>query len=363
MAAPIELMWVARTISLLEKDDWEQRPLPGRRRVAPWVDSKRTRDRFGLTPEQFRAYRQTGSYGGYRRAFRKWPGLTLGDGWTPGQHSVALANWLDGKLNGARLQLADDLGRGAKMALGKEQTWWLRQWANFSHSDKSSDLKNTLPRQRGDFFVLPEAQLLKPIIFGDDASGQKRLLMVQAIAISKGGDLETLRHHLSQHFHTDPTIARLAAFSRLADAGLAAMDLVAQALNGQPEIALTEVARQKAAKGICKTLHAAAQDWLAEPDMVLRHADAAARFATAISTADPIKCLGKLLRHHETYGGGLRWFVLRNDRVEAVHLRATEVARYGFRLWSLCRLAVQCGVLASMPKALHDDTDWEDQDA
>ena len=78
---PLELMWVARTVSILTKnDEWRERSLPGQRRVAPWV-KKQSADQFGMTPQQFRAYRQTGVYGGYRRAFRKWPGMTVhGDG-------------------------------------------------------------------------------------------------------------------------------------------------------------------------------------------------------------------------------------------------------------------------------------------
>lgn len=357
---PLELMWVARTISLLEKDDWKQRPLPGRRRVAPWL-TKQTADRFGMTAEQFRAYRQTGTYGGYRRAFRKWPGLTTGDGWTPGSQSIALARWLDSKLKGASLQLGSDLSRSAKLGRGKEQTWWLNHWPTFAQSDKVAEL-NTLPRKRGDFSVLPEAQLLKPLLFGNDSSGMRRLAMVQAIAKSNATEPQMLCQYLSRHFQNDPTITRLAAFSRLADAGLAAMDLVAQVLNGQPEVALTEVARLGAAKGICKELHAAALAWLAEPVMALRHVDAAGRFAQAITTDQPIACLRQLLRHHETYGGGLRWFVLRDDHVEARTPSTSVAARYGFRLWSLCRLAVQCGVLTTMPKALHDDTDWEEDE-
>lgn len=45
---PLELMWVARTISVLEKEDWKQRPLAGRRRVGPWVEKQST-ERFGMS--------------------------------------------------------------------------------------------------------------------------------------------------------------------------------------------------------------------------------------------------------------------------------------------------------------------------
>ncbi|WP_210546738.1 hypothetical protein [Rhodoferax sp. PAMC 29310] len=71
------------------------------------------------------------------------------------------------------------------------------------------------------------------------------------------------------------------------------------------------------------------------------------------ASAVPLECFRQLLRHHETYGGGLRWFILRDAHIEARTLSIGEASRYGFRLWALCRLAVQCGVLTNMPKSLH----------
>src|SRR5947209_8662667 len=73
---PLELMWVARTIGLAG-EDWRDRSLAGQRRMWPWYrDGKVFANRFGMTVDQFRAYRQTGMYGGYRLAFRKWPEMT-----------------------------------------------------------------------------------------------------------------------------------------------------------------------------------------------------------------------------------------------------------------------------------------------
>jgi len=372
---PLELLWVARTISLLKTDteDWKQRPLSGRRRVAPWVNGNMKADRFGMTPKQFQAYRQTGPYGGYRRAFRKWPGLTTGDGWTPGPQSVALARWLDDKLKGARLQLAEDVSRSAKMARNKEgrdseNKWWLEHWQTFDQAGKAAEL-NTLPRQRGDFSELAEAVLLKPLIFGQDAAGDKRLTIVQSIAKSGATDHVSLCQYLSQHFSSDPTIARLATFSRLADAGLDAMNYINEALKREPKVALADIARGGAAKEVCKALQAVAQAWLevqagsAAQATTLRHADTADRFAqTMAASAVPLDCFRQLLRHHETYGGGLRWFVLRDGHVEARTLSKGEASRYRFRLWALCRLAVQCGVLTKMPKALQDDIEPDNND-
>jgi hypothetical protein len=350
---PLELMWVARTITLLEKEDWKQRSLAGQRRVAPWIN-KQSIVRFGMSPEQFRAYRQTGTYGGYRRAFRKWPGMTAGDGWTPGPKTMALAKWLDAKLKGAQLKFGDDLGRSAKTGRGKECSWWLNHWKEFAQSGKDAEV-NTLPRQKNDFTVLPEAEILKPIIFGDDPRGQKRVKVVRAIQKSVATNHLELCQYLSIQFKDDPIIARLYSFSRLADAGMAAMDVIAEVLRDKPDIALKDAAQHKNAVSVCKELLAAAQAWSKVPAMQMRHIETAHRFADAITTDQPIECFRVLLRHHETYGGGLRWFVLRNGRVEARTPPTNSASRYGFRLWSLCRLATQCGVLKTMPKALLDE--------
>jgi hypothetical protein len=144
---PLELMWVARTIAIAE--DWRDRSLAGQRRVRPWYeDYGRSSDRFGMSTDQFRAYRQTGMYGGYRVAFRKWPGMTTGgDGWTPAKATRDLAKWLDGKLGAARPPWRMHAGdgdddnlstRSAKLGRGEEHHWWLRQWTILSSTDSSN---------------------------------------------------------------------------------------------------------------------------------------------------------------------------------------------------------------------------------
>ncbi len=357
---PLELLWVARTITLLEKDDWKQRSLAGQRRVAPW-NNKKSADRFGMSPEQFRAYRQTGMYGGYRLAFRKWPGMSSGDGWTPGQKTRALAKWLDTKLKGAQLNLDDELGRSAKTGRSKECNWWLNHWKEFAQSGKDADV-NTLPRRKNDFVVLPEAELLKPIIFGDDVRGQRRVKVVRSIQQSTATSHLELCKHLSREFKDIPEIARLYSFSRLADAGIAVMAHIAAVLGDKSHVELKEVAKHKDAASVCKELRAAAQTWFKEPDMRMRYIESAHRFAAAITSEKPIDCLRAVLEHHKQYGGGLRWFVLCNGKVEARTPPANSISRYGFRLWPLCRLATQCGVLKTMPKVLHDESAYLDEE-
>src|SRR5690606_25933103 len=54
---PLELMWVARADA--NAADWRERPLSGQRRVRPWYQDGGMRpERFGMSDEQFRAYRQ-----------------------------------------------------------------------------------------------------------------------------------------------------------------------------------------------------------------------------------------------------------------------------------------------------------------
>lgn len=355
---PLELMWVARTIALLEKDEWKKRSLAGQRRVVPWYAEGKKADRFGMSPEQFRAYRQTGMYGGYRRAFRKWPGMTVhGDGWTPGPASRQLADWLDKKLNRARLHLGDEINTRSQ---GKEHGWWLKSWVAFDQPGGSA-FENTLPRPKEKFEVLPEAEVLKPLIFGDDPQGQKRRRVALSTQKATAKNHLELCKHLSNEFRVDPVIARFHDFSRLADAGIAAMDHISKALRAadKPYVALKEAAQHNGAAAICKELMASAQAWLKGAEVQLPHIETAHRFAGAITDTNgqPIECLRALLQHHETHGGGLRWFELRDGKIIPLALPSPErpATRYGFRLWSLCRLATQCGVLKTMPAALHDD--------
>jgi hypothetical protein len=365
---PLELMWCARTIALAEDD--RERPLPGRRRVEPWYGDYSARgycpDRFGMSVDQFRAYRQTGSYGAYRVAFRKWPEMTIGgDGWTPGSATNQLAKWLEGKLGSARpkWQLygghgADEAvsSRSAKIGRSDECRWWLNNWDNFDNG--ASRIEETLPRPRAEFGVLPEAHLLNPIIFG---RGGKRRRKV-AMEIAKCGDKDHIGicRHLGREFkNEEPALALLPRFSRLADAGVAAMEVIARSLGGKSQISIAEAASSSSAKRVCEELYAAARNWQSGDDLSLRHIETAHRFANAIQSAEPIECFTTLLQHHEVYGGGLRWFVLRSGRVEPRMPPLTNTSGYGFRLWSLCRLATQCGVIKKMPAGLREEAEEE----
>jgi hypothetical protein len=293
-----------------------------------------------------------------------------GDGWTPGPATIKLASWLDERLGAARPAWPlhagdgeeDNLStRSAKLGRGDEYRWWVRQWTTFDEGGRSA-ADNTLPRRKNDFAILPEAKLLKPLVFGDDGNGLRRQEVAREVAGSATTDHIGVCEYLGRVFASDRTITLLPRFSRLADAGMVAMDLISKSLQNKIHVDLADVAALPEAAALCEELTAAAQEWRKDTQMQFRHIETAHRFASAIPSARPIECLRGLLDHHERYGGGLRWFVLRNGRVEPCTPWRGGSSRYRFRLWSLCRLATQCGVLSDMPHALlGDDEAKEDE--
>jgi hypothetical protein len=194
-----------------------------------------------------------------------------GDGWTPATATNKLADWLDAKLGAARPEwplhggLSDEgspLKRSAKLSVGAEDRWWLDKWCSFDRRGRNAD-ENTLPRERDDFKSLPEVDLLKPIIFKTkDGTGVRRTQVARQIAESSASDHLEVCMHLARVFRDSPVIAHLPRFSRLADAGMEAMDLMARALVQNGKLFLADVAALPEAKPICKELFDAAQAWL-----------------------------------------------------------------------------------------------------
>ncbi|MBL0156821.1 MAG: hypothetical protein IPP47_06915 [Bryobacterales bacterium] len=311
-----------------------------------------------MSEDQFRAYRQTGMYGGYRLAFRKWPGMTLrGDGWTPGLATNQLAKWLDDKMGAAGVPWpihagdGDENGlstRSAKLSRGKECEWWLRKWGGFSRQSDDT-CEDILPSRKRDFGVLPEAGLLKPRIFGSDPNGRRRFEVAQAVVNGRATEHIEICEHLARVFRDQPAITLLPRFSRLADAGIMVMELIAEALQKESSVPLEDLAALPTAKAICEELVAASREWLREAELQVRHIETANRFANWIPGTDPFECLRAVIQYHEVYGGGLRWFVLREGRIEPRTVPRGGSSRYRFRLWALCRLAAQCGAIRKMP--------------
>ncbi len=98
---PLELLWVDRTL----KAGQNTGQLRGRRSIERWRKDDLIPSNFAMSPDQFRRYRQVGTYGAYRVVLRTMPGLTTGDGWTPEDTSLKLARLVNDTLpGGARLK-------------------------------------------------------------------------------------------------------------------------------------------------------------------------------------------------------------------------------------------------------------------
>ncbi len=364
---PLELMWVARTMQLA--DDWKKRPLSGQRSVKPWIDNaSKKNDAFGMTSDQFRAYRQTGMYGGYRVAFRKWPNLTVsGDGWTPGEATQKLAKWLDRKLGKTTRPIwaISDSENLPSSRWGswkdQEHRWWLKEWPTYAIQGTNAE-QNTLPRPRNEFEQLPEAEILNPIIFGDDPSGAKRRSIAEKIEAARASDHQAICEQLGRSVPDDQPLRLLPFFSHLADAGMVAMEFVGKTLGSNPKIKFNEILSRGGVQSVCAELYEAAQAWPRDTKIGLRFLESIHQFADAFDDNSPAAVLRSLLEHHRQFGGGRRWFVLNGDLVEPCSAFSKLPFRYRFRLGALCRLAVQCGVIKKMHNALTPELDDELED-
>lgn len=362
---PLELMWVARTM-LLAAETYAARQLPGQRKLRHWLDDyDRKRRHFAMTDDQYRRYRQTGAYGAYRVAFRKWPGLTRGDGFTPAKEAYKLAAWLESKLGAHRPAFAYDKGRTDdadglsgkwNMWKGREEEWWLSKWASFDQGGAIA-AANTLPRERSDFSAIAEAQILRPILFGDDVAGSRRKHTVAAAAKTAGHTHAELCAEIAARLARGAGMADLGAlsdFTRLADAAMDTMDAIARASSSDEETSVEAVTRSLTVRSACGDLVAAAKQWKLNSVPVLHRStvDALADHVLKPSVTD---CLIGLLHHHESSGGGLRWFLLRDGKLLPRSSGSQTSARYRFRLFPLSRMAVQCGEAETIPVALADD--------
>ncbi len=356
---PLELMWVARTITIMG-DDRTLRPLAGQRSVRRWIEKDRKKtDYFGLIRARYDAYRHTGMYGAYRMAFRRWPGMTVrGDGWTPDRGTLELAMWLDKKLGNPLPELPIEATeevsvRGRKINLSKSEPddWWLRKWRGYDEGSRSAE-RFTLPRPWDEHVELPEASLLRPRIFGDGRACRRRLQVAQEVARSGARNHLEICRHLARTFPDHPYFQTLPAFSRLADAGTEAMRLIFDAMQADVRRPIDDIAGLPRTGEICDELNAAAAEWMSFGELPIAGLEVAHRLADAVAKPNPADCLSGLLRHHELRGGGLRWFVLRGGIVEPRTAMRSGSSWYRFRLAALCRLAAQCGMIDEVPEGL-----------
>jgi hypothetical protein len=76
-----------------------------------------------------------------------------------------------------------------------------------------------------------------------------------------------------------------------------------------------------------------------------------------------VEIIRRLVAHHGFHGGGLRWMRIENGFVVPL-VRLTDVTAtpYRFRLWQMCRMAVQSGIIDELPRGLMSTDDAESGD-
>ena len=354
---PLELLWVDRT--LVSGQGTGQ--LRGRRSVERWRRADREVPNFAMTADQFRRYRQAGTYGAYRVVFRGIPGLTTGDGWTPSEIALKLAGIVNDSLPRAARLKQEHFENGTRWGnwSGEEARYWLERgwqasWSTLGGFLPTPDeaIRKRLPAE--------ERDLLEPAIF---ASGSARRITAEVLASARSAQshadvCDVLASSSALSAKIEPaSLAPLPSFTRFADAAMHAMRTLWNEINldGEKQTPTVEkLARSPGLRDRLERLGQAATAWLRAPGRsTFPHESVVTRLAedvlAAATTAKQVRALSK---HHQEQGGGLRWFReqagMMVPLVPDTGIAATD---YRFRLRPLARLAAQCGV-ANMNQAL-----------
>lgn len=356
---PLELLWVARTLKFSKHPTGQLR---GRRSVQRWLEDQQKAPNFAMNSDQFGRYRQVGMYGAYRVVFRTVPGLTTGDGWTPGDTALALARLANDSLpSEARLkELPSEKGTKWGHWTKQEARYWVERGWKTSLEKAGGCLPTPADASRK---PLPRAErdLLEPALFGDDSI---RRVTAEVLAKAKGAKSHldlcqalASSSELSKKLAA-ASLAALPAFSRFADASMHAMRGLWNEINHddtKQSPPIEKLAQVPELQSRFDELRQAGEAWLsAGARTAFPHGQPVTQLATAMrAAATPVDELRALATHHYERGGGRRWFAERNGTLVPL-VAATGIAAsdYRFRLGALSRLAAQCNV-ASMDNALN----------
>lgn len=348
---PLELLWVDRTLESGQTTG----QLRGRRSVERWRKADRQLPNFAMSADQFRRFRQVGTYGAYRVVLRTVPGLTTGDGWTPDSTALALANLVndglprDVRLSPAQLENGTKWGRWSG---GEEARYWVeRGWQMWC--TKPVGFLPTPDNGANKRLPEDERRLLEPALFSTEST---RRVTAKALANAKGAkshadlcDALASSSELSKKLEP-ASLAPLPSFSRLADAAMHAMRGLWSEINHDGEKQAPEVTKLARSKDLTSRLglvRDAGAAWLRAPARsTFPHDPVVTRLAEAIrDAATPVDQLRALARHHHEHGGGRRWFREQGGKiVPLVADTGIAASDYRFRLRPLSRLAAQCGV-------------------
>ena len=348
---PLELLWVDRTLESGQTTG----QLRGRRSVERWRKAGRRIPNFAMSLDQFRRYRQVGTYGAYRVVLRTVPGLTMGDGWTPADTALQLATLVNESLpRDVRLK-HEHFENGTKWGhwADDEARYWVRHGWPAAWAKTGSGLLPTPDNAVRKRLPEEERRLLEPVLFRDEST---RRVTAEALAGAKEAPshaslCDTLASSSALSKKIEPrSLAPLPAFTRFADASMHAMRGLWTEINtddAKQAPAVDTLARSSELRARIDMVRETGAAWLRAPGRsVFPHDDVMTRLAEVMQAATtPIDQLRALARHHHEHGGGRRWF--REQAGKMVPLVAdTGIAAsdYRFRLRPLSRLAAQCGV-------------------
>mgnify|MGYP000178482945 FL=1 len=354
---PLELLWVDRTLESGQTSG----QLRGRRSLDRWRKANRNLPNFAMSPDQFRRYRQVGTYGAYRVMFRTVSGLTTGnDGWTPDATALKLADLVNDSLPSAVRLKQERFENGIKWGhwINDEASYWVKRGWSAAWEQAGKGLLPTPDDKTASLLPDQERSLLKPALFGDDSV---RLLTAETLASAKSA-----RSHpeLCEALASSDSIAKkiapeslapLPAFTRLADAAMDAMRALWAELNRDQEAqapGVQKLVRSAELKLKLEQLHTTSEAWLKAPGRsAFPHAQVADQLAEAMRGAtSPLEQLRALAKHHDQHGGGRRWFREQAGKlVPLVSDTGIAASDYRFRLRSICLLAAQCGVADMQP--------------
>lgn len=365
---PLELLWVARTVANA-KDRGAGRQVPGVRAVRRWISGEVGRERFGFAPSSYAQYRFTGVYGAYRVALRSLPGLTLGgNGWRLGPLGRELADVVHGEV---RFTRTHQRRRGRPP---EPERYWEREF------DWKSGTTEFLPTVIAEprCFAKPEQDLLRRALFspteGSDADrsrGTRRRAVVEAAARSPARTRPELFADIARALGGGKPLdelALLSPFCELADAGVAAMNACWTAVirgDGTGFTRASELLARAEVRDALDRLSSAAARWRSDSANGGRSVPVADALAAGVIGAggNRKRQFQALERHHNQFGGGLKWLVLDGETVKPLApVRGGDASQYRFRLGALSRLGVQAGIISKMPQALQDSAEVEEEE-
>lgn len=370
---PLELLWVDRALESGQTTG----QLRGRRSIERWRKNARKASIFAMSQDQFRRYRQVGTYGAYRVIFRTISGLTNGDGWTPEATALKLADIVNKSLP-VQVQLKqvhfDKRIHWGNWSNGKEPAYWIKHgWSTWGKNVKEGKLPSANDNIDKCITDDDERKLLEDVLFSE---GSIRRVVANALADVKSATSHLdLCNQLANNVELKKIVGLellelLPAFSRLADAAMHAMRGLWAKINQDGETPIQkieEISNWDVLEPLFEQLKQASEGWLGlEKRRSFPHGEVATKLAEAMCGAKtPLAQLKALAQHHHEYGGGRRWF--REQDGKLVRDTGSTASNYRFRLRSLCLLAAQCGVanmdqaLSAMNEASEEENEEDDE--